>query len=149
MLLRDGEAPLIDAISSWWVTLHGHSNPTIASAIAKQAQQLEQVIFADFIHPQAERLAKRLSHLTGLERLFFSDNGSTAVEVALKIAYQYWQNRGEPRHQLIAFQGAYHGDTFGAMSLGERNIFNSHFESMLFPVSRLPWPSTWWGDQEV
>ena len=149
LLIRDGAPPLIDAISSWWVTLHGHANPSIAAAIASQAQQLEQVIFADFIHPQAEQLATRLSSLTGLERLFFSDNGSTAVEVALKIACQWWHNRGEPRQQLIAFNGAYHGDTFGAMAVGERNLFNAPFEQMLFPVARVPWPATWWGDQAV
>ena len=149
LLLRDGAPPLIDAISSWWVTLHGHAHPYISTAIAKQAEELEQVIFADFTHPQAEKLAARLSQLTGLQRLFFSDNGSTAVEVALKIACQWWQNRGEPRHQLIAFEGAYHGDTFGAMALGERNLFNAPFEKMLFPVKRLPWPATWWEDQEI
>ena len=149
LLMLDGAPPLIDAISSWWVTLHGHANPSIAAAIASQAQQLEQVIFADFIHPQAEQLATRLSSLAGLERLFFSDNGSTAVEVALKIACQWWHNRGEPRQQLIAFNGAYHGDTFGAMAVGERNLFNAPFEQMLFPVARVPWPATWWGDQAV
>ncbi len=146
--LENGES-LIDAISSWWVTLHGHSNQKIAEAIASQAQELEQVIFADFTHPQAERLAERLSKKSGLERLFFSDNGSTAVEVGLKIAYQYWQNRNESRHQIIAFDGAYHGDTFGAMALGERNLFNAPFENMLFPVKRVPWPSTWWGANDI
>ncbi len=149
LLLRDEEPPLIDAISSWWVTLHGHANPTIAAAIGVQAQQLEQVIFADFTHPQAELLARRLSKLTKLQRLFFSDNGSTAVEVALKIAYQWWYNQNQPREQLIAFEGAYHGDTFGAMALGERNLFNAPFEKMLFPVNRVPWPGTWWGDKDV
>jgi len=140
---------LIDAISSWWVTLHGHSNKYIAEAIASQAQKLEQVIFADFTHPQAELLAKRLSKVTGLDRLFFSDNGSTAVEVALKIACQWWHNKNETRHQIIAFEGAYHGDTFGAMAVGERNLFNAPFHKMLFPVSRVPWPATWLGDQDV
>tara|TARA_Y100001968_G_scaffold44014_4_gene34103 strand:+ start:201 stop:1529 length:1329 start_codon:yes stop_codon:yes gene_type:complete len=149
LLIRENAPPLIDAISSWWVTLHGHANPYIANAIAEQAKQLEQVIFADFVHPQAERLAKRLSQITGLERLFFSDNGSTAVEVALKIACQYWHNQGKPKNQIIAFEGAYHGDTFGAMAVGERNLFNAPFEDMLFPVQRLPWPSTWWGDEEI
>ena len=149
LLIRDNAPPLIDAISSWWVTLHGHSNRYIAEAISEQAKTLEQVIFADFVHPQAERLAKRLSHLTGLQRLFFSDNGSTAVEVALKIACQWWYNQNENRHQIIAFEGAYHGDTFGAMAIGERNLFNAPFEHMLFPVNRLPWPATWWGDKEV
>ncbi len=149
LLLRENEPPLIDAISSWWVTLHGHSHPYIAKAIAHQANQLEQIIFADFLHPQAENLAKRLSKLTGLQRLFFSDNGSTAVEVALKIACQWWHNKGESRNQIIAFEGAYHGDTFGAMAVGERNLFNAPFEKMLFPVSRLPWPSTWWDDEDI
>ena len=143
------ERELIDGISSWWVTLHGHGNDFIANAISDQAKKLEQVIFADFLHPQAKQLAERLSKLTKLERLFFSDNGSTAVEVALKIAYQWWQNQGEKRRQIIAFEGAYHGDTFGAMALGERNIFNESFENLMFPVSRVPWPSTWLGDEDV
>ncbi len=140
---------LIDGISSWWVTLHGHSNDYITQAIYDQSKKLEQVIFADFLHPQAKKLSERLSHLTKLERLFFSDNGSTAVEVALKIAYQWWQNKGENRHQIIAFEGAYHGDTFGAMALGERNIFNQSFEKLMFPVQRALWPATWIGDEDI
>ncbi len=149
LLIRENGPVLIDAISSWWVTLHGHSNPYIANAIAKQAKQLEQVIFADFTHAQAELLAKRLCAHSGLDRLFFSDNGSTAVEVALKIACQWWHNKGENRSQIIAFEGAYHGDTFGAMAIGERNLFNEPYDKMLFPVSRASWPTTWWGDQKV
>ena len=143
------EKELIDGISSWWVTLHGHSNNYIANKIADQAKKLEQIIFADFLHPQAKKLAERLSNLTKLERLFFSDNGSTAVEVALKISYQWWKNKGEVRNQIIAFEGAYHGDTFGAMALGERNIFNASFEDLMFPVERAPWPSTWENDTDV
>jgi adenosylmethionine-8-amino-7-oxononanoate aminotransferase len=146
--LDDGRR-LIDAVSSWWVTLHGHAEPRIARAIAEQAGRLEQVIFAGFRHPPAERLAERLSAATGLDRLFFSDNGSTAVEVALKIAWQWWCNRGESRPQVIAFEGAYHGDTFGAMAVGERNEFSAPFEPLLFAVARAPWPATWWGDEEV
>ena len=148
LILDDGRR-LIDAISSWWVTLHGHGEPTIAAAIARQAQTLEQVIFADFRHPAAERLAERLAALSGLTRLFFSDNGSTAVEVALKIAWQWWHNRGTPRSRLIAFDGAYHGDTFGAMAVGERSLFSAPFEPLLFEVARAPWPATWWDDREV
>jgi len=143
--LEDGRQ-LIDAISSWWVTLHGHAEPSIAAAIGRQAQQLEQVIFANFSHPPAEQLATRLSALTGLERLFFSDNGSTAVEVALKIAWQWWRNQGSERRQLIAFEGAYHGDTFGAMALGDRSIFTAPYDDLLFDVARIPWPHTHWGD---
>ena len=146
--LADGRR-LIDAISSWWVTLHGHAEPAIAAAIARQAQQLEQVIFANFSHEPAEQLATRLCSLTGLQRLFFSDNGSTAIEVALKIAWQWWANQGEPRHQLIAFEGAYHGDTFGAMALGERSLFSAPFERLLFDVTRVPWPHTHWDDDGV
>jgi len=149
LLQLDDGRQLIDAISSWWVTLHGHGEPSIAAAIAAQAQQLEQVIFANFSHPPAEELAEKLASLTGLDRLFFSDNGSTAVEVALKIAWQWWRNRGEPRQQLIAFEGAYHGDTVGAMALGERSLFNSAYEGLMFSVARAPWPASWWGDESV
>jgi adenosylmethionine-8-amino-7-oxononanoate aminotransferase len=148
-LVLDDGSRLIDAISSWWVTLHGHGEPSIAAAIAEQAHSLEQVIFADFCHPPAERLAERLAALTGLPRLFFSDNGSTAVEVALKMAWQWWHNQGSPRPRLIAFDGAYHGDTFGAMALGERCLFNAPFEPLLFEVARAPWPGTWWGDDGI
>jgi len=150
--LEDGRR-LIDAISSWWVTLHGHGEPAIAAAIARQAQQLEQVIFANFSHEPAEQLATRLSALSGLERLFFSDNGSTAVEVALKIAWQWWRNQdgsvsqGGERRQLIAFEGAYHGDTFGAMALGERSLFTDPYEPLLFAVARMAWPHSHWGEE--
>ena len=148
LITADGRR-LIDAIGSWWVTLHGHGEPSIAAAIADQARRLEQVIFADFSHPPAEQLANRLSRLSGLERLFFSDNGSTAVEVALKVAWQWWRNRGSERRQLVAFAGAYHGDTFGAMAVGERSLFTDAFEPLLFDVARVPWPATHWHDAGV
>lgn len=146
--LADGRR-LIDAISSWWVTLHGHAEPAIAAAIARQAQQLEQVIFANFSHAPAEQLATRLAALSGLDRIFFSDNGSTAVEVALKIAWQWWANQGQPRQRLIAFDGAYHGDTFGAMALGDRSIFTEPYEHLLFDVVRVDWPHSHWHDDSV
>ena len=146
--LDDGRL-LIDAISSWWVTLHGHGEPTIAAAIAAQARQLEQVIFANFSHPAAETLASQLAALSGIERLFFSDNGSTAVEVALKIAWQWWRNQDSNRRQVIAFEGAYHGDTFGAMALGERSLFTDPYEPLLFEVARVAWPHSHWGDEKV
>ena len=147
--LADG-GRVLDAISSWWVTLHGHGEPAIAAAIAAQARQLEQVIFANFSHPPAVTLAQRLCQAwPGLDRLFFSDNGSTAVEVCLKMALQYWHNRGKPRQQLIAFDGAYHGDTFGAMALGARSLFTTPFDPLLFSVARCPYPATWWGDDTV
>lgn len=134
---------LLDAISSWWVTLHGHAQPEIADAIAEQARTLEQVIFAGFAHEPAARLAAELVEVLpgGLERIFFSDDGSTAVEVALKVALQSWSNRGTPRRLVAALENAYHGDTFGAMSASARGVFNDAFAGHLFEVARLPDPS--------
>lgn len=149
LLQLDDGRTLIDAISSWWVTLHGHAEASIAAAVSAQCQALEQVIFADFSHAPAERLAERLSALAGLERLFFSDNGSTAVEVALKIAWQWWHNQGAERRQLIAFEGAYHGDTVGAMAVGARSLFTTPFDPWLFSVARVDWPHTCWHDATV
>ena len=133
---------IIDAISSWWVTLHGHAHPTIATALAEQAKTMEQVIFAGCTHEPAARFAERLcSILPGdLNRVFYSDNGSTAVEVALKMCLQYWSNQGEERRTFVALEGAYHGDTFGAMSVSGRSVFTHHFETLLFNVDRLPFP---------
>jgi adenosylmethionine-8-amino-7-oxononanoate aminotransferase len=135
---------IFDAISSWWVTLHGHAQPDIAHAIAMQAQTLEQVIFAGFTHEPGARLAANLVERApvGLERVFFSDDGSTAVEVAVKIALQYWVNRGEPRRTIVALENAYHGDTFGAMSVSARGLFTEPFTNLLFDVARLPDPVT-------
>ena len=138
----DGGA-YIDAISSWWVNLHGHCHPEIAEAIAEQARLLEQVIFAGFIHPPAMQLADTLMPLLPphFAKLFFSDDGSTSVEVAIKMALQYWHNQGRGhKTRFIAFENAYHGDTFGAMSVAERNAFNAAFSPLLFEVKRLPLP---------
>jgi adenosylmethionine-8-amino-7-oxononanoate aminotransferase len=133
---------ILDGISSWWVNLHGHANAHIAEAIALQARTLEQVIFAGFTHPAAVSLAQRLLPLLPgqQELLFFSDNGSTAVEVAIKMALQYWYNKEAPRRKIIALEGAYHGDTFGAMAVGERGGFNKPFEQHLFEVDFIPFP---------
>ncbi len=142
LVLADGRQ-VIDAVSSWWVTLHGHANPVIAEAIARQAATLEQVIFAGFIHEPAAVLSERLSGLWGghLTRSFFSDDGSTAVEVAIKLSVQYRQNTGEPhRTQVIALDHAYHGDTLGAMSVGERSAFTAPFQKLMFDVIRMPSP---------
>lgn len=134
--------PIVDAISSWWVTLHGHAHPVIADAVASQARRLEQVIFAGFTHEPAAALAAELvARLpNGLTRVFYSDNGSTAVEVALKIALQYWGNRGAPRRRIVALEHAYHGDTFGAMSSSAASLFTAPFAGHLFDVVRLPAP---------
>jgi len=147
----DGQV-LLDLVSSWWVNLHGHAHPAIARAIAEQASRLEQVIFADFTHQPAADLAARIAALLpgDLDRVFFSDDGSTAVEVALKIALQYWRNRGEPgRDRFIGFDGGYHGDTVGAMSTGRSSGFFSAWEGLLFPVETVPFPATWDGDDQV
>jgi adenosylmethionine-8-amino-7-oxononanoate aminotransferase len=134
---------IFDAISSWWVTLHGHAHPVIADAVAAQARRLEQVIFAGCTHEPAARLAAELvARLpAGLTRVFYSDDGSTAVEVALKMAIQYWRNLGEDRPLVAALEHAYHGDTFGAMSAGARGVFTNCFDGHLFEVARLPDPS--------
>ncbi len=135
---------IIDAVSSWWVNIHGHSHPRIAKALHEQAVTLEHVIFAGFTHKPAINLARRLLSILpkNQKRLFFSDNGSTAVEVALKMAMQYWFNRGTPRRKIIAFDGAYHGDTFGSMSVGDRGDFTRPFHPFLFDVEYIPVPTT-------
>jgi len=151
LIAADGREYL-DLISSWWVTLHGHAHPAIAAAVARQAAQLEQVIFAGFTHEPAIQVAARISALlpAGLERVFYSDDGSTSVEVALKLAYQFWRNKGEPRrHRFLAFEGGYHGDTLGAMSAGRSSGFYKPFHDLLFAVDLLPFPETWNDDPEV
>lgn len=141
LITPDGRR-IIDAISSWWVTLHGHGHPRIASAIAQQAATLEQVIFAGFTHAPAETLARRLLARApaGLAVAFFSDSGSTAVEVAIKMAVGFWHHRGERRTRVVALEGGYHGDTFGAMACGARGLFTEPYWPMLFEVERLPFP---------
>ncbi len=141
-LYTDDGRKILDAISSWWVNLHGHSHPHIQKAIAHQASELEHVIFAGFTHQPAITLAESLLKILpgNFERIFYSDNGSTAVEVALKLAFQYWENRGEKRNRVIALDGAYHGDTFGAMSVGERSVFTKPFFPYLFEVDFIPFP---------
>jgi adenosylmethionine-8-amino-7-oxononanoate aminotransferase len=149
----------IDAISSWWVTLHGHAHPYIAEKLYRQALKLEQVIFAGFTHPPAVELAGKLVEILpgNMQKIFYSDNGSTAVEVALKMAVQFWKNQGDGnpgrhnieidgdnglslpaadtgRNKILALRNSYHGDTFGAMSVSERGVFTKAFDEMLFDV---------------
>lgn len=132
----------LDMISSWWVNLHGHAHPYIAQRVAEQLQTLEHVIFADFTHEPAVELAERLLAILpqNQKRVFYSDNGSTAVEVALKMAFQYWHNLGLPRRKVVALENAYHGDTFGAMAVGGRSAFTAPFAPFLFDVDYLPTP---------
>lgn len=134
---------IFDAISSWWVVTHGHRHPHIIQAMKDQADRLDQVIFAGFTHEPAEKLARHLVAITPpeLEYVFFSDSGSTSVEVGLKMALGYWRNRGSKRSRILALEGAYHGDTIGGMSVGERGVFNAPYDPLLFDVERIPFPA--------
>ena len=142
LFTRDGRR-IVDAISSWWVTTHGHRNPRIMAAIAAQADRLDQIIFAGWSHEPAEAVAAGLLRLmpAALTRVFFSDSGSTAVEVALKMALGYWLNRGEPRHRILVLEHGYHGDTIGTMSVGARGAFNRAYAPLLFDVATIPFPA--------
>ncbi|CCH56315.1 adenosylmethionine-8-amino-7-oxononanoateaminotransferase [Fibrisoma limi BUZ 3] len=132
----------LDMISSWWVNLHGHAHPYIAERVSQQLRTLEHVIFAGFTHEPAVDLAERLLSIlpANQAKVFYSDNGSTAVEVALKMAFQYWHNLGQPRRKVVALDGAYHGDTFGAMAVGGRSAFSAPFAPFLFDVDYIPAP---------
>jgi adenosylmethionine---8-amino-7-oxononanoate aminotransferase len=133
---------IFDAISSWWVITHGHRYRPIMQAIRAETERLDQVIFAGFTHPPAEELARQLIAITPSEltHVFFSDSGSTAVEVALKMALGFWLHSGEGRRHILALERAYHGDTIGGMSVGERGVFNAPYDPLLFDVGRLPFP---------
>lgn len=141
-LFAQGQRRIIDAISSWWVITHGHCNPRISEAVQKQAAALDQVIFAGFTHEPAEELAERLIAMTdkAFDHVFYSDSGSTAVEVALKMAIGYWHHNGHPRTKIIALEEGYHGDTFGTMSAGGRCVYNELYEPYLFDVEHVPAP---------
>lgn len=149
LLYDEGGNTYIDSISSWWVTLHGHGNSYIAQKVYEQALQLEQVIFAGFTHQPAVALAENLLPLLpgNMNKIFYSDNGSTAVEVAIKMAIQFWWNKQLPttnnqsnklklksKCKLVAFTNSYHGDTFGGMSVSHRSVFTQAFSPLLFEV---------------
>lgn len=133
---------VIDAISSWWVTTHGHCHPRIMAAIRDQAGVLDQMIFAGWTHEPAERLARELVEMMPrpLDHVFFSDSGSTSVEVALKMALGHFANRGEDRTRIIVMEHSYHGDTVGGMSVGARGVFSNSYAPLLFEVDRIPFP---------
>ncbi len=141
LIAEDGKK-YIDAVSSWWVNIHGHAHPYIAEKVAEQLKVLEHVIFAGFTHPVAVELAERLLAILpdNQKRVFYSDNGSTAVEVALKMCFQYWSNTGRPRTKVVAFRDSYHGDTFGAMAVSARSAFTRPFEQLLFDVEFIDLP---------
>lgn len=136
-------ARYIDAISSWWVTLHGHAHPYIAEQVSAQLNTLEQVIFAGFTHPKAIELSERLLELLpeSQQKVFYSDNGSTAVEVAVKMCIQYYANHKLRKSKILAFKNGYHGDTFGTMSLSERNTWTAPFGEQLFEVIYIEVPN--------
>ena len=133
---------IIDAIASWWVITHGHCHPKMQEAARRQIERLDQVIFAGYTHEPAERTGQLLYELTpdGLDYVFFSDSGSTAVEVALKMALGYWHHIGSDRQRVIVLEHSYHGDTIGTMSVGERGVFNRPYEPLLFAVEGIPFP---------
>lgn len=141
LVTKDGRR-LFDGISSWWVNLHGHCHPHIVGAVQKQVAKMEQVIFAGATHQGAVELAERVANMLpeDISRIFYSDNGSTAVEVALKLAVQWWSLQGRPRHKFAALNGGYHGDTVGAMSVTAESPFTAHFKPMLFDTVRIDPP---------
>lgn len=142
-LFTDDGTKIIDGISSWWVITHGHGHPHIRATIQTEAEHLDQIIFGGFTHEPAERLAAALEKLTpdGLDYLFFSDSGSTAVEVAIKMALGFWHNQGVTnRHRLLALESGYHGDTIGTMSPGSPAAFNAPYRPLFYDVERLPSP---------
>ena len=142
LLIDEKGNAYIDAISSWWVNLHGHSHPYIAEKVYAQMQKLEHIVFAGFTHNPAVELCEKLSkHLPSNQtKFFFSGDGSSAVEIALKMAVQYWKNKGENKTRFVALDGAYHGETFGAMSAGARSIFSAPFSDLLFECTHIPFP---------
>jgi len=134
---------ILDAVSSWWVITHGHRHPKIVHAIRNATETLDQIIFAGLTHEPAEQLASVLVEMapSGLDWVFYSDSGSTAVEVALKMALGFHRNNGSPRSRLVVMEHSYHGDTIGTMSVGERGVFNAAYDPLLFEVDTIPFPA--------
>ncbi|MEO8569594.1 MAG: adenosylmethionine--8-amino-7-oxononanoate transaminase [Ginsengibacter sp.] len=144
LLYDEAGAAFIDGISSWWVNIHGHGNKFIAKKIYKQAKKLQQVIFAGFTHAPAVELGEKLLKVLpgDFAKIFYSDNGSTATEVAIKMALQYWSNKNiSGRNKILAFHHSYHGDTFGAMSISERGTYTVAFRDKLFEVIFIETPN--------
>ena len=141
-LIDESGKRILDAISSWWVITHGHRHPLIMQAIRAATESFDQIIFAEYSHAPSEQLAEGLIEIAppGLQHVFYSDSGSTAVEVALKMALGYFHNTGQKRDRIVVMEHSYHGDTIGTMSTGERGVFNAAYEPLLFGVDRLPFP---------
>ncbi|EKT3967056.1 adenosylmethionine--8-amino-7-oxononanoate transaminase [Flavobacterium psychrophilum] len=143
LLWDDNNKEYIDAIASWWVNPYGHSNQIIANAIYKQLTTLEHVLFGGFTHEPAVLLSEKLIEILpdNQQKIFYSDNGSTAVEIAIKVAMQYFYNKNEKRTTIIAFENAFHGDTFGAMAASGISFFTEAFNESLIQVIRIPVPT--------
>jgi len=142
----------LDGISSWWVNLFGHSNPRINAAIAEQLGRLEHAIFAGFTHPQAVDLAEELVRISppGLNRCFFADNGSAAVEVAVKMSFHYWRNCGQQRKtRFITLSNSYHGETLGALAVGNVDLYKSIYRPLLMDVITVPSPDSFLRERGV
>ena len=136
----------LDGISSWWTNLFGHAHPDISAAVAQQAARLEHVLLAGFTHEPAVRLAEQLVRLVppGLTRCFYADNGSAAVEVALKMSFHFWQNRGEPaRHRFLTLGNSYHGETLGALAVGDVPLYRQIYRPLLLDVITAPSPDAY------
>ncbi|MFY0629035.1 MAG: adenosylmethionine--8-amino-7-oxononanoate transaminase [Flavobacteriaceae bacterium] len=143
ILTDEGGNEYIDAIASWYTCMFGHCNDFITSRVYKQMQQLDQVMFSDFTHEPAVKLSEELIKILpkGQNKIFFNDNGSTAVEAGIKMALQYYFNKGEKRSMFIAFENGFHGDTFGAMGVSGLSVYNGPFEDFLIDVKRIPTPN--------
>lgn len=142
-LYDEDDKGYIDGISSWYTCMYGHSNPLITSRVKDQLGVLDQIVFSGFTHPPAIELSEKLMKVlpSNMSKIFFSDNGSTSVDVAIKMALQYYFNKGETRKKIVAFENAFHGDTFGAMSVSGLSVYNGPFEDFLLTVDRLDVPS--------
>jgi adenosylmethionine-8-amino-7-oxononanoate aminotransferase len=143
-LLVDEEGKkYIDGIASWYTCMYGHCNPYILKKVREQMKKLDQVVFSGFTHAPAVNLSEALIKIlpTNQDKLFFSDNGSTAVEVGIKMALQYHFNKGKKRNVLLAFEGGFHGDTFGAMSVSGLSVYNGPFQDFFIKVERIPLPT--------
>ncbi|MGB0836943.1 MAG: adenosylmethionine--8-amino-7-oxononanoate transaminase [Flavobacteriaceae bacterium] len=143
-LYDDKDNRYIDGISSWYTAVYGHRNPQVIDFVKKGMDQMDQVVFTGFTHSPAVQLSEELMAITpsNLTKMFFSDNGSTTVDIALKMSLQYWYNKGEKRHRIIAFEEAFHGDTFGAMAVSDLDVYNGPFQEFTLKVDRIPVPTT-------
>lgn len=133
----------IDGISSWYTAVYGHRNPQVIDYVKKGMDQMDQVVFTGFTHKPAVQLSEELMEITpsNLTKMFFSDNGSTTVDIALKMSLQYWYNKGQKRNRIIAFEEAFHGDTFGAMAVSDLDVYNGPFQEFTLKVDRIPVPT--------